>query len=87
MAEIWTDIDGLKGKYQISDKGRYKRLASFKNGRRLPEQILPLDADTVHKIKEAIKKGDNTINIAECFGVSRRVISKIKAKRSYAWAK
>lgn len=87
MAEVWTDIDGLEGKYQISDKGRYKRLATFKNGRRLPEQILPLNADMVHQIKGAIKRGDNTIKIAECFGVPRRVVSKIKAKRSYAWAK
>ena len=43
MKETWTDIPGLEGKYKISNMGRYKRLSRYIQGRRLPEEILPLN--------------------------------------------
>lgn len=47
MKETWTDIPGLEGKYQISNMGRYKRLSRYIQGRRLPEEILPLNQSQV----------------------------------------
>ena len=56
MKETWTDIPGLEGKYQISNMGRYKRLSRYIQGRRLPEEILPLNQSQVREVK-AWKKG------------------------------
>ena len=47
MKETWTDIPGLEGKYKISNMGRYKRLSRYIQGRRLPEEILPLNQSQV----------------------------------------
>lgn len=41
MKEIWKDIEGYEGHYQISNLGRIKSLKRLGNdGRRLPEKIL-----------------------------------------------
>ena len=52
MKETWTDIPGLEGKYQISNMGRYKRLSRYIQGRRLTEEILPLNQSQVREVKE-----------------------------------
>lgn len=87
MKETWKDIPGLEGLYQISSLGRYKRLERFIKGRKLPEAILPLDAPTVKKIKERLARKEHVYEIADSMGVSRKVVSKIKSGRSYAWVK
>ena len=56
MKETWTDIPGLEGKYQISNMGRYKRLSRYIQGRRLTEEILPLNQSQGSQGK-AWKKG------------------------------
>ena len=39
--EVWKDIDGYIGKYQVSSKGRVKSLERLDSiGRKLPERIL-----------------------------------------------
>jgi len=87
MKEIWSDIPGLEGKYQVSNRGRYKRCRIYVHGRQLAEEILPLGKDMVYGIKEALSRGEHVYDIAERFGVSRKVVSKIKSGRSYAWVK
>lgn len=52
MKETWTDIPGLEGKYQISSTGRYKRLSRNIHGRRLPEEVLPLNQSQVREVRE-----------------------------------
>ena len=54
MKETWTDIPGLEGKYQISNMGRYKRLSRYIQGRRLTEEILPLNQSQVREVKERL---------------------------------
>ena len=83
MKETWTDIPGLEGKYQISNMGRYKRLSRYIQGRRLPEEILPLNQSQVREVKER----EHVYDIADSMGISRKTVSKIKSGRSYAWAK
>ena len=53
MKETWTDIPGLEGKYKISNMGRYKRLSRYIQGRRLPEEILPLNQSQVREVRTA----------------------------------
>lgn len=48
--ERWKDIEGMEGRYQISDQG-----------------------------------GIHPYEIAEKMGISRKMVSKIKSGRSYAW--
>lgn len=38
--EIWKDIKGYENKYQVSNKGRVKRLEYQRNGKTYPEKIL-----------------------------------------------
>ena len=76
--EIWKDIKGQEGRYQISNTGRLRRMPRYvkgKNGslRRLPMQMLKLE------------EGEHVLKIAEEFNISRKVVSKIKSGRSYAW--
>ena len=86
MKETWTDIPGLEGKYQISNMGRYKRLSRYIQGRRLTEEILPLNQSQVREVKERLGRRD-VYDIADSMGISRKTVSKIKSGRSYAWAK
>lgn len=76
MKETWTDIPGLEGKYQISNMGR-----------RLTEEILPLNQSQVREVKERLGRREHVYDIADSMGISRKTISKIKSGRSYAWAK
>ena len=82
MKETWTDIPGLEGKYQISNMGRYKRLSRYIQGRRLTEEILPLNQSQVR-----VGRREHVYDIADSMGISRKTVSKIKSGRSYAWAK
>ena len=84
MKETWTDIPELEGKYQISNMGRYKRLSRYIQGRRLPEEILPLNQ---REVKERLGRKEHVYDIADSMGISRKTVSKIKSGRSYAWAK
>ena len=89
--EIWKDIKGQEGRYQISSStGRLRRMPRYvkgKNGslRRLPMQMLELTYDEVKKIKRKLEEGEHVLKIAEEFNISRKVVSKIKSGRSYAW--
>lgn len=88
--EIWKDIKGQEGRYQISNTGRLRRMPRYvkgKNGslRRLPMQMLELTYDEVKKIKRKLEEGEHVLKIAEKFNISRKVVSKIKSGRSYAW--
>ena len=86
--EIWKDIKGQEGRYQISSTGKLRRMPRYvkgKNGllRRLPMQMLELTYDEVKKIM--LEEGEHVLKIAEEFNISRKVVSKIKSGRSYAW--
>ena len=37
------------------------------------------------KIKRKLEEGEHVLKIAEEFNISRKVVSKIKSGRSYAW--
>lgn len=87
MKEIWTDVPGLEGQYQISSTGRYKRLSRYVRGRKLPEVVLPLNQRQVKEIKERLGRKEHVYDIADRMGISRKTVSKIKSGRSYAWAK
>ena len=87
MKETWTDSPGLEGKYQISNMGRYKRLSRYIQGRRLTEEILPLNQSQVREVKERLGRREHVYDIADSMGISRKTVSKIKSGRSYAWAK
>ena len=88
--EIWKDIKGQEGRYQISSTGRLRRMPRYVKGksgslRRLPMQTLELTYDEVKKIKRKLEEGEHVLKIAEEFNISRKVVSKIKSGRSYAW--
>lgn len=87
MKETWIDIPGLEGKYQISDIGRYKRLSQYIQGRRLSEEVLPLNQSQVREVRERLGRREHVYDIADSMGISRKTVSKIKSGRSYAWAK
>ena len=74
--EVWKDIKGQEGRYQISSTGRL---------RRMPMQMLELTYDEAKKIKRKLEEGEHVLKIAEEFNISRKVVSKIKSGRSYAW--
>ena len=61
MKETWTDIPGLEGKYQISNMGRYKRLSRYIQGRRLTEEILPLNQSQVREVKERLGRREHVL--------------------------
>ena len=68
--EIWKDIKGQEGRYQISNTGRLRRMPRYvkgKNGslRRLPMQMLELTYDEVKKIKRKLEEGEHVLKIAE----------------------
>jgi len=90
MKETWTDIPGLEGKYQISDQGRIRCMpccVKCRGGyvRRLPMKVLELKYDEVLQIKRMLAGGVHPYEIAEKMGISRKMVSKIKSGRSYAW--
>lgn len=87
MKETWTDIPGLEGKYQISSMGRYKRLSRYVQGRRMQEEVLPLNQSQVREVRERLRNKEHVYDIADSMGISRKTVSKIKSGRSYAWAK
>ena len=59
MEEIWKDIEGYEGLYQVSNLGRVKTLRrTFLNGRTTQEKILKLQLDRYgYKIVELSKSG------------------------------
>ena len=90
--ETWKDIEGFENRYQVSSEGRLRCMPRYVKGRsgsyrRLPMQILELRMDEVLKIKELLAEGVHPYAIAEDMGISRKVVSKIKSGRSYAWLK
>jgi len=88
--ERWKDIEGMEGRYQISDQGRIRcmpRYVKCRGGsvRRLPMKVLELKYDEVLQIKRMLAGGIHPYEIAEKMGISRKMVSKIKSGRSYAW--
>lgn len=86
----WTDIKGQEGRYQICTDGRIRCMPHYvrgKNGsyRRIPIKELDLKAEDIFAMKQMLLGGQHVIRIAEQFGVSRKVVSRIKSGRSYAW--
>lgn len=81
----WKDIEGLEGRYQISSDGSIRILPHYVGGRRLPMKVLDLKYPQVQEIKRRLAGGEHPYRIAEDMGVSRKVVSKIKSGRSYAW--
>ena len=53
--------------------------------RRLPMKVLELKYDEVLQIKRMLAGGIHPYEIAEKMGISRKMVSKIKSGRSYAW--
>lgn len=65
MSEIWKDIPGYEGLYQVSNKGRIKALSRLrKNGRFRKEQVLK---NTECKGYEKIKLCDDMMNSKRYF--------------------
>lgn len=90
--ETWKDIEGLENRYQISSKGRLRCMPRYVRGRngsyrRLPMQILELTREEVLSVKRQLAGGKHPYVIADEMGISRKVVSKIKSGRSYAWLK
>lgn len=88
--ERGKDIERMEGRYQISDKGRIRympRYVKCRGGfaRRLPMKVLELQYDEVLQIKWMLAGGIHPYEIAEKMGISRKMVSKIKSGRSYAW--
>lgn len=81
----WKDIKGLEGRYQISGDGSIRVLPHFVGGRKLPMKVLDLKHQEVQEIKRRLAEGEHPYDIAEDMGVSRKVVSRIKSGRSYAW--
>ena len=88
--ETWKDIEGYENRYQISSEGRLRCMPRYVRGRngstrRLPMQVLELTRKQVLSVREKIDEGKHPYVIAEEMGISRKVVSKIKSGRSYAW--
>ena len=88
--ETWKDIEGYENRYQISSEGRLRCMPRYVRGRngstrRLPMQVLELTRKQVLSVREQIAEGKHPYVIAEEMGISRKVVSKIKSGRSYAW--
>ena len=83
--EIWKDIKGQEGRYQISSTGRLRRMPRYVKGKNGLLRRLELTYDEVKKIKRKLEEGEHVLKIAEEFNISRKVVSKIKSGRSYAW--
>ena len=88
--EQWKDIEGQEGRYQISSQGRIRCMpccVKCRGGyvRRLPMKVLELKYDEVLQIKRMLAGGIHPYEIAEKMGISRKMVSKIKSGRSYAW--
>ena len=88
--ETWKNIEGYENRYQISSEGRLRCMPRYVRGRngstrRLPMQVLELTRKQVLSVREKIAEGKHPYAIAEEMGISRKVVSKIKLGRSYAW--
>ena len=88
--ETWKDIEGYENRYQISSEGRLRCMPRYVRGRngstrRLPMKELELTRKQVLSVREKIAEGKHPYVIAEEMGISRKVVSKIKSGRSYAW--
>lgn len=81
----WKNIEGLEGRYQISGDGSIRILPHYVGGRKLPMKVLDLKYQEVQEIKKRLALEEHPYHIAEDMGVSRKVVSKIKSGRSYAW--
>lgn len=67
--EIWRDIEGYEGLYQVSNQGRVKRLKRISGNRVYPEKFLSTGVD----------KGRNTVSVALKNSQGER------ARKSLAW--
>ena len=88
--ETWKDIEGYENRYQISSEGRLRCMPRYVRGRngstrRLPMQVLELTRQQVLCVKGQLAEGKHPYVLAEEMGISRKVVSKIKLGRSYAW--
>lgn len=79
MKETWTDIPGLEGKYQISNMGRYKRLSRYIQGRRLPEEVLPLNQSQVREVKsrKGLEEGNMYMILLTAWGFPERPSARL----------
>lgn len=64
MQEIWKDIDGYEGLYQVSNKGRVKRVAGIV--KREQKGKLPAYQPIKEKILKAGIRKDNYLTVALC---------------------
>lgn len=88
--ETWKDIEGYENRYQISSEGRLRCMPRYVRGRngstrRLPMRVLELTRKQVLSVKGQLAEGKHPYVIAEEMEISRKVVSKIKSGRSYAW--
>ncbi|MFG6332571.1 MAG: hypothetical protein K1W28_12225 [Lachnospiraceae bacterium] len=88
--ERWKDIEGMEGRYQISSQGRIRCMPHYvkcRGGhtRRLPMKVLELKYDEVLQVQRMLAGGIHPYEIAEKMGISRKMVSKIKSGRTYAW--
>lgn len=88
--ENWKDIEGMENRYQVSSEGKIRCMPRYVRGRngsfrRLPMKVLELKVDEVLRIKQMLADGIHPYEIAEQMGISRKMVSKIKSGRSYAW--
>lgn len=88
--ENWKDIEGMENRYQVNSEGRIRCMPRYVRGRngsfrRLPMKVLELKVDEVLHIKQMLADGIHPYEIAEQMGISRKMVSKIKSGRSYAW--
>lgn len=88
--ENWKDIEGMENRYQVSSEGKIRCMPRYVRGRngsfrRLPMKVLELKVDEVLRIKQMLADSIHPHEIAEQMGISRKMVSKIKSGRSYAW--
>lgn len=75
MPEIWKDISGFKGRYQISTYGRVKSL--------LRDKIL--SPNNNGKGYLSVQLGRNMRRLARQFNVSKSTISSIVNGKTWGW--
>lgn len=82
MEEIWRDIPGYEGRYQVSNLGHSNRIDMVIVGNE-GRQIIQVEQ--VSSIRDRLAKGDSCKAIANDYGVHPSTISKIKCGRSFSW--
>ena len=95
MSEIWRDIPGYEGLYQVSDLGRVKSLPRVttrgeRSGKlisqRIGGRVLKPSVNTRGYLSVVLSDaGEKGRDLAKEFGVCESNISAIKHRRTFAW--